>query len=62
MTVWVLVALPCDGCGGWESRRIRAFSKKPTEKEVYDMKSDMGGMWCISADVSEVEVDGEASS
>lgn len=57
--MWIAIAVTCSECGN--EKAIQAFSEKPSDKQISELKDSLGGMWCIESVCVEVQPDGEAA-
>lgn len=55
MKTWVVVAASCSDCN---SIGAAAFDHKPSDEDVKAVKGHIGGMYCITEHVLELELNG----
>jgi len=55
--LWIIASISCDSCGREVSLSLK--SGKPTEEDVQKNKDEIGGMFCITTIIREMEIDGK---
>jgi hypothetical protein len=51
--MFVIIARACGSCGSEQA--VLVLETKPTEKDEYEVRRTLGGMFCISTHTFEVE-------